>query len=329
MGKADRASIPFIHGLERLNMSSYSLSNILLPAVCVSSAVFSTLTVPFALIKSEPVAIELPFYSGEIQPIFDGQHKEVAIPYIGFSIVVSVGAGMATVEVMRRWNQFRESALLQEEESNSQDFGLSAQSKADEPENIAPPEELTLPEYRPSVASIDLPPLDDIFNTQPLATPSSTPETEDVMSEAAPTLVEFQPTPPHQSPELSASHRIPNLSLVPPADNVVQLELQKASHESTSQEIDLIWREILESREQYQTCRIQVPHLKRRVFAIALRAPAEPNAHLGQYYSFLRAEKTKEKVLEVLAKLGDRVGKTVVTKTEKGYTIWALESEVS
>lgn len=301
-------------------MSSYSLSNILLPAVCVSSAVFSTLTVPFALIKSEPVAIELPFYSGEIQPIFDGQHKEVAIPYIGFSIVVSVGAGMATVEVMRRWNQFRESALLQEEESSSQ---------ADEPESIAPPEELTLPQYRPSVASIDLPPLDDIFNTQLLATPDITPETEDVMSEAAPALVEFQPTPLHQSPELSAVPDKPNLSRVPPADNVVQLESYRASHGSTSQEIDLIWPEILESREQYQTCRIQVPHLKRRVFAIALRAPAEPIAHLGQYYSFLRAEKTKEKVLEVLAKLGDRVGKTVVTKTEKGYTIWALESEVS
>ncbi|HBL13004.1 MAG TPA: TetR family transcriptional regulator, partial [Cyanobacteria bacterium UBA11162] len=92
-------------------MSNSSLSNILLPAVFTASTVFSILTVPFALIKSEPLVIDniLPFFSGEIQPIFDGNHKEIAIPYIGFSIVVSVGAGMATVEVIRRWNQLRES----------------------------------------------------------------------------------------------------------------------------------------------------------------------------------------------------------------------------
>ncbi|HEY9743396.1 MAG TPA: TetR family transcriptional regulator, partial [Coleofasciculaceae cyanobacterium] len=95
-------------------MTSYSLSNILLPAVFISSAVFSTLTVPFALIKSEPVAVEVPpFFSGEIQPIFNGEHKDVAIPYIGFAIVVSVGAGIATVEVSRRWQAYRESALTQ------------------------------------------------------------------------------------------------------------------------------------------------------------------------------------------------------------------------
>jgi hypothetical protein len=63
-----------------------------------------------------------------------------------------------------------------------------------------------------------------------------------------------------------------------------------------------------------------VPHLERRLFAILVN---------GQYYSFFRAERTREKVLEIIAKIGDRVEKTVITKTEKGYVIWALEPEVS
>ena len=101
-------------------MTSVPLSNILLPAVFISSAVFSTLTIPFALIKSEPVVVELPFYSGEIQPIFNGEHKDVAIPYVGFAIVVSVGAGIASVEVNRRWQAYRESAETQKLLQNRQ-----------------------------------------------------------------------------------------------------------------------------------------------------------------------------------------------------------------
>jgi hypothetical protein len=56
------------------------LSNVLLPAVIISSAVFSTLTLPFAFINKEPVAVELPFYTGEIQPIFNGEHKTLQFP---------------------------------------------------------------------------------------------------------------------------------------------------------------------------------------------------------------------------------------------------------
>jgi hypothetical protein len=85
-------------------------------------------------------------------------------------------------------------------------------------------------------------------------------------------------------------------------------------------DLDLTFSKILESREHYQTCRIKVPYLKRRLFAILVN---------GEYYSFFRAEPTKEKVLEIMAKLGDRLEKTVITKTEKGYVIWNWEPKVS
>lgn len=292
-------------------MSSYSLSNILLPAVFISSAVFSTLTVPFALIGKEPVIIELPpFYSGEIQPIFDGNHKEVAIPYIGFSIVVSVGAGMATVEMIRRWNQWSESTTEEEESSNP---------PPNSPETSIQPEPLDHPEYRPEVSAIDLSPSDEGFDSPLLTPPEAVGEEPDVPVEPEPLLVQPPPTLPHPTGALSVLSEAPDLSPVPEGNKVIQFTPRHANQSATLS-LDAIESEILESRNQYKTCRIQTPHLKRRLFAIAVE---------GQYYSFLRAEKNKEKVLEILTRLGDSVQKTVITKTEKGYAIWALEPEVS
>ena len=292
-------------------MSSSSLSNILLPAVFISSTVFSILTVPFALIRAEPVVIELPFYSGEIQPIFDGNHKEVAIPYIGFCIVVSVGAGMATVEVIRRWNLLRSSDLEDEEAFNAQ---------PNLPENSLPSEDTKRPEYRPEVSAIDLPLDNELFNSQFPISGDTLPEEQDLLVERTEPLLEFQMTLSHQTPALAVVAEKPNLSLVPQENNVVQFESYRVRSQAMIPDWEFARCEIVESREQYQTVRIQGSQLKQRVWAIGVQ---------GEYYHFLRAEKTKEKVLEVLAKLGDRVQNPIITKTEKGYVIWAKEPEVS
>ncbi len=292
-------------------MSSYSLSNILLPAVFISSAVFSTLTVPFALIGKEPIVIELPpFYSGEIQPIFDGNHKEVAIPYIGFSIVVSVGAGMATVEMIRRWNQWSESTTEEESSSNS---------PPNSPENQIQPEPLDHPGYQPEVSAIDLPPSDQGFDSPWLTPPEAAGEELNVPVEPDPLFVQPPPTLPHPTGALSVMSEAPDLSPTPEGNKVIQFTPRHANQSATLS-LDVIESEILEHSDQYKTCRIQTPHLQRRLFAIAVE---------DQYYSFLRAEKTKEKVLEIMTRLGDSVQRTVITKTEKGYAIWAWEPEVS
>jgi len=90
-------------------MSSFPLRNVLLGAVLVSSTVFSALTLPIVLLKPQPIVIELPpFFEGEIQPMFRGENQNLAIPYIGFSIVISVGAGMTSVEVSRKWQAARQ-----------------------------------------------------------------------------------------------------------------------------------------------------------------------------------------------------------------------------
>lgn len=297
-------------------MTSYPLSNVLLPAVFISSAVFSTLTLPFALIK-EPMVVELPFFSGEIQPIFNGEHKEVAIPYVGFAIVVSVGAGIASVEVNRRWQAYRESAMTQEPLPNLQQ---------DLKENEAEQDSLKLPEYRPEVSAIDFSPKADAFRSQSLTAPNAITEVEPIDVEAPEQVIDatqlgfIQPILPEQTTSQATISETPNLFQAPHRNNSVHLDGYKVSSQSTVQDLDLASSKILESREQYQTCRIKVPHLERRLFAILVN---------DEYYSFFRAEKTKEKVLEIMAKLGHRVQKTVIIKTEKGYVIWNWEPEAS
>ena len=293
-------------------MSTSSLSDILLPAVFISSTVFSTLTVPLALIKGEPLVVELsPLFSGEIQPIFDGNHNEVAIPYIGFSIVVSVGAGMATVEVIRRWNQLRSSEDEEQQVTSPQPNLLT---------DPAQPEELKLLEYRPEVSAIDLSLENEIFPTQLPTSPDILPEEQNVNVEADQSLVDFPVHLSSPTPEFAVTSEKSNLSVVPPGNNVVQLESYRLRSQSAVPDLNFPGCEILASREQYQTCRIQIPNLQQRQLVITVQ---------DEYYNFFRVEKTKEKVIEVLAKLGERVHKTMITQTQKGYVIWAKEHDYS
>lgn len=308
-----------LHGLKRLNMNSYSLSNVLLPAVFISSAVFSTLTVPLALIKSEPVAVEVPpFFSGEIQPIFNGEHKEVAIPYVGFAIVVSVGAGIASVEVMRRLQTYRESLETQEQLPN-----LQQNSKGKE----AQKETLKRPEYRPEASAIDLSTKAEGFSSQSISAPNNAiTEAALIAVEAPEQVVDVtqlglsQPAILHQTTANVPGLEKLNLSSSPHENDLVQLGSDGVGSQEAVQNLDITFSQILESQHLYQTCRIKVPHLKQRLLAILFD---------GQYYSFLRAEETKEKVLEIIEKLDHRVQKTVVTKTEKGYRVWVLEPKIS
>lgn len=305
-------------------MTSVPLSNVLLPAVFISSAVFSTLTVPFAFIKSEPVVVELPpFFSGEIQPIFDGEHKDVAIPYIGFAIVVSVGAGIASVEINRRWQAYRESAIDQEQLPNPQPTNgeKEAQQAA-----------LKLPEYRPEVSAINFPQNDQVFRSQSLNTPDTITEPDLFTAEDSEKVIDaaqlFRPQPTLPDQTSASAAKLEKLDLPPDGHEhnlaetgvIASLLSSWVNQESAVQAHDLAESKILESRHLYQTDRIKVPHLKQRLLAILVN---------GEYYSFFRAEKTGEKVQDVIAKLGHKIQKTVITKTEKGYVIWAFEPEVS
>lgn len=56
-------------------------------------------TLPLATFGSKPVAIQL-----ESKPVFTGQFKELAAPYLGLVLAMSIGAGATNLAVMR-WHQ--------------------------------------------------------------------------------------------------------------------------------------------------------------------------------------------------------------------------------
>jgi hypothetical protein len=84
-------------------MGRLHLRNIVFPAVLLSCSIFSTLTLPFVLSDPNPLTLKLPpVFEGEIQSVFRSENKTLAIRYIGAAILLSVGAGLVTIELLRR-----------------------------------------------------------------------------------------------------------------------------------------------------------------------------------------------------------------------------------
>jgi hypothetical protein len=87
---------------------------------------------------------------------------------------------------------------------------------------------------------------------------------------------------------------------------------------STSQSLPLANCRILESRKEYQPCHIRVPDLDKRLAAVKVD---------GKYYGLLKVVDTREKALELTARLQRRGDEAIITKLTQGDAIWVLESE--
>lgn len=75
---------------------------------------------------------------------------------------------------------------------------------------------------------------------------------------------------------------------------------------------------LLMARRQYKTCHVRVPDLEQHLSAI----------QTGQdFYSFYRVFPDPQKLLAVVAKLGNRGDRMAITQTAKGYTLWVLEPD--
>ncbi|MGF1513652.1 MAG: pentapeptide repeat-containing protein [Elainellaceae cyanobacterium] len=74
-----------------------------LPALLISSGLFTCLTIPMALQRSKTVRVNIPLvYHGDVPPLFHRERRDIAIRYVGFSILLSVAAGFTSVEVSRK-----------------------------------------------------------------------------------------------------------------------------------------------------------------------------------------------------------------------------------
>jgi hypothetical protein len=73
-------------------MSGSPLKKFVVTPLLVSAAVYATLSLPLAVLGPKPVTIKL-----QEEPIFYGQIKDVAPPYLALASIVSLGAGIASV----------------------------------------------------------------------------------------------------------------------------------------------------------------------------------------------------------------------------------------
>jgi len=251
-------------------MSIRSIS-ILFPAVLLSSAVFSTLTLPFFLPATAPQVSTVEAITGIDMPVIvQRQNRNVAIRYIGGSLVLSVGAGFATVEVLRRWQQARSQA--------------AASRLATRP---------SLPKSPPFPEG----PQDDQLEVVPDYS-----------------LLDWSVEPPEAliqdwlqvGSDLHSVHP----ELESPAALSRAWEAAIATQANTVQELS----------GHYPTCRVSVPHLSRRLFAIQVA---------DRYYCFFRIPETREEALEIAARLSRQGHDVVITPAEQGYAVWAWQPEAS
>ncbi|HAA29604.1 MAG TPA: hypothetical protein DCE56_20330 [Cyanobacteria bacterium UBA8553] len=89
-------------------MSNSSLKKFIVTPVVISAAVFGVLSLPLALLGSKPVTIQL---QGE--PVFYGQLRDVATPYLGLASAISLGAGVASVAVAGWRSSTRKSSEIE------------------------------------------------------------------------------------------------------------------------------------------------------------------------------------------------------------------------
>lgn len=90
-----------------------SFPRYLLSSSLFAATVFSAATFPLAAMGSQPLTIQL-----EEQPVFAGQIKELAGPYVGLATVISLGAGVASMAMMS-WSQSSRKLGQAEEEMSA------------------------------------------------------------------------------------------------------------------------------------------------------------------------------------------------------------------
>lgn len=369
-------------------MSSFPLRTVILPAVLISSAVFSTLTLPFVLLK-EPIAIDIPplLSGGRIEPMFDAENKDVAIRYVGIAILLSVGAGIGTVELLRARhsaqeltqtkNQLSTLKLSLQEKSGQADGSRPSESddsSADEDSNGSFGENLEQSLDGQETESLTLTfdqyvaaeSLGQNFDAFPLVQSEARKLVEEpqAISPFNPLSPEQETTQPNGDedmplqngyefpeglqngtvqtgsnqtdaayPSLDYSSGLPSPFLQESSQDAKNSEdmgfnglhfassspIQETQEETQEvEDLDPTAAQISTSREQYQTCRVRVPHLERRIFAVLVR---------GEYYGLFRSGITQEKALEIVTKLIHRGDQPVITQTEKGYAVWVWQPE--
>lgn len=101
--------------------------NPVFPVVLTSSIVFSILSLPFFLYHSQIDAASSNFYEG-FQPVVESKNRDLTIRYIGAAMVLSVVTGISTIEIQRKRQAQRTSAMQPSAEPNQEVMTVFADS---------------------------------------------------------------------------------------------------------------------------------------------------------------------------------------------------------
>jgi hypothetical protein len=89
-------------------MNGSPLKQYVVIPVALSAAVFGTLTLPLTILGSKPVTIQI-----QEEPVFHGQLRDVAAPYLGLATALSLGVGVASIAVTGWRQSTRKSSQVQ------------------------------------------------------------------------------------------------------------------------------------------------------------------------------------------------------------------------
>lgn len=138
---------------------------LVLPAIA-SLSVFSLMSFPLATLGDKQIAIKF-----QEEPIFDGKLRDIAIPYVVFATVLSIGSGITALAFCGWRNSSDKSAKIQQELSN---LDLHLQQK----EALLKEWQVSEPRLQVSGLSAfldDEMPFDQAFSSKSFATTASQP----------------------------------------------------------------------------------------------------------------------------------------------------------
>ncbi|HBB34493.1 MAG TPA: hypothetical protein DDZ80_25595 [Cyanobacteria bacterium UBA8803] len=91
-------------------MTGSPLRRFVITPVVISATVFGVLSLPLAILGKQPITIQF-----QDEPVFSGQLRDIAPPYLGLASILSLAAGTASVAVTGWQASSRKSAQAEEQ----------------------------------------------------------------------------------------------------------------------------------------------------------------------------------------------------------------------
>lgn len=297
-------------------MSSFPLKPVLLPAVLVSSAVFTALLLTFISRNSAPVAIDVPPPDVEqTQPRQIQQISQLSIRQVGLAVILSAGVGVATAEVLRKWHAFHTSAQAKVEE-----FGLQYLFQDSLPSDPSAVDEISDDNSLQPMSEVELPlqTFADRSTTQHLINSLPLADLDEPIEFLDEPVVET-PTSPVSLPSTPLKTGVDKFAFDDPRDTPWSTaNALSSSGVLPSARRPTIVVQILESPEQYKTCRVRLPYLEHRQFAVVYN---------DQYYCLVRRVENKEKALKTVNQLVEKGEQAIISQLNRGFAVWMLEPD--